>query len=144
RHWLGWAAIVLLLFATAFFLKYAFENRWIGELGRVTLGITAGVALCLAGLRYHRRGWRIFSQMVTAGGVVLLYLSTFGAFAYYHLIPQTPAAAVLMAIVGETAALAVLYEAPAIALMAVIGGLLVPILLHTDRDQYRDLFIYLL
>ncbi|MGA2254326.1 MAG: DUF2339 domain-containing protein, partial [Thermoguttaceae bacterium] len=77
---LGWVAVVLLLFATAFFLKQVFDNRWIGETGRVTLGVTAGLALCLAGLRYHRNGSRRFSQMLTAGGVVLLYLSTFAAF----------------------------------------------------------------
>ena len=27
RRWVGWAAVALILFATAFFLKYAFENR---------------------------------------------------------------------------------------------------------------------
>jgi len=144
RHGLGWVAVLLLLFATAFFLKYAFENRWIGELGRVSLGVLAGEGLCLAGLRYHRRGWHVFSQMLFAGGVVLLYLATYGAFGYYHLIPQRSAAIFLMALVAESAALAALYEAPAIALMALIGGLLTPLLLHTDVDQYRSLFAYLL
>src|SRR5712691_4962659 len=43
RRWLGWAAVGLILFAAAFFLKYAFDNRWIGELGRVAIGVTAGV-----------------------------------------------------------------------------------------------------
>jgi uncharacterized membrane protein len=119
RRAMGWAAVVLLLLATAFFLKQAFENRWIGELGRVALGILAGVGLCAAGYRYHARGWRVFSQMFSAGGIVLLYLATFGAL------------------------LAVFYEAPAIALMAVVGGLLTPILLHTDHDQYQALFLYL-
>jgi uncharacterized membrane protein len=75
--------------------------------------------------------------------VVLLYLATFSAFGYYHLLPQGRAALFLVALVAETAALAVLYEAPAIALMAIIGGLLTPLLLHTDRDQYRSLFTYL-
>src|SRR5262249_26237927 len=79
RHALGWVAVVLLLFATAFFLKYAFENQWIGEQGRVALGVAAGVALCLGGLVYHRKGWRLFSQMLTAGGVVLLYLAAYAA-----------------------------------------------------------------
>src|SRR6185503_17425065 len=37
RRWVGWVAVLLILFATAFFLKYAFDNRWIGELGRVTV-----------------------------------------------------------------------------------------------------------
>jgi uncharacterized membrane protein len=45
RQGMGWAAVVLLLFATAFFLKYAFDNRWIGELGRVSLGVLAGAGL---------------------------------------------------------------------------------------------------
>jgi uncharacterized membrane protein len=144
RQGFGWVAVVLLLFATAFFLKYAFENRWIGELGRVSLGIAAGVALCLAGLRYHRKDWHAFSQMLTAGGVVLLYLATFGAFGYYHLLPRGPAGFFLVLLVVETGALAIAYEAPAIAIMAVIGALLNPLLLHTGRDQYRILFPYLL
>ncbi|MEI9971530.1 MAG: hypothetical protein WDO73_05395 [Ignavibacteriota bacterium] len=38
RRWIGIVAIALIVVSTAFFLKYAFENRWIGELGRVTLG----------------------------------------------------------------------------------------------------------
>jgi uncharacterized membrane protein len=144
RQGYGWAAVVLLLFATAFFLKYAFENRWIGELGRVALGVLGGVALCLAGWSYHRKGWRAFGQILTAGGVVLLYLATFAAFGYYHLIPRGPAGFFLVLLVVETGTLAILYEAPAIAIMAVIGALLNPILLRTGRDQYHVLFPYLL
>ena len=143
RHLLGWVAVVLFLFATAFFLKQVFDNRWIGETGRVTLGVTAGLALCLAGLRYHRHGWWRFSQMLVAGGVVLLYLSTFAAFGYYHLLPRQHAAMFLVALIIEAAALAILYEAPAIAIMAVIGGLLTPLLMHSEHDQYRSLFLYL-
>jgi uncharacterized membrane protein len=143
RRGLGWVAVVLMLLTTAFFLKQVFENRWIGELGRVSLGVAAGLVLCGLGFRYHRRDWRLFSQMLTAGGVVLLYLSTFGAFGYYHLLPRQPASFFLVVLIVEAAALALLYEAPAIALMAVIGGLLTPLLLATDRDQYRSLFLYL-
>jgi uncharacterized membrane protein len=143
RRGLGWVAVILLLLATAFFLKHAFENAWIGELGRVATGVVAGLALCAAGMRYHYRRWRLFSQMLTAGGVTLLYLTFFGAFGYYHLLPREHAAMLLVALIVETAALAVLYEAPAIALMAVIGALAAPLLLHSDRDQYRSLFLYL-
>ena len=140
---LGWVAVLLLLFATGFFLKHAFDNRWIGELGRVTLGIVAGVTLCAAGLRYHWRGWRVFSQMLTAAGVVLLYLSTFAALGYYHLLPREHASVFLVVLIAEAAMLAVLYESPAIALMAVIGALLTPPLLRTIHDQYQSLFPYL-
>ena len=140
---LGWAAVVLLFFSTAFFIKYAFDNDWIGPLGRVSIGLLAGVGLCLAGARYHTRDWRVFSQMLTAAGIVLIYLATFGAFAYYKLVGREAASVFLVILVAEMAALAVLYNAPSIALMAVIGGLLNPILLSTGLDQYRSFFMYL-
>jgi uncharacterized membrane protein len=143
RRWVGWVAVLLILFATAFFLKYAFDNRWIGELGRVTIGIAFGIAMCLGGFRYQQRGWRVFSQILTAGGVVLLYLSTYAAFGYYHLVGQKTAFAYLAILIAEAAALALVYNAPAIAIMALIGGLLTPILLHSDRNQYRSFFMYL-
>jgi uncharacterized membrane protein len=144
RRWIGWVAVLLILFATAFFLKYAFDNRWIGELGRVTIGIAFGVAMGIAGFRYYQRGWRIFSQILTGGGIVLLYLSTYAAFGYYHLVGQKSAFAFLAILIAEAAALALAYNAPAIAIMALIGGFLTPVLLHSERDQYRQFFAYLI
>jgi uncharacterized membrane protein len=143
RRWVGWAAIALILFATAFFMKYAFENRWIGELGRVGIGITFGIAMCLAGYRYQRRGWRIFAQTLTAGGIVLLYLSTYAAFAYYNFIGQKTAFFFLALLIAEAGLLSLRYNAPAIAIMALIGGFLTPVLLHSDRDQYPSFFAYI-
>ena len=60
RRAVGWAAVCLILFAAAFFLKYAFDNRWIGELGRVAVGVAAGVSMTVFGFKYHRRGWRVW------------------------------------------------------------------------------------
>jgi uncharacterized membrane protein len=143
RRWVGWVAVLLILFATAFFLKYAFDNRWIGELGRVSIGITFGIVMCLGGFRYQQRGWRIFAQILTAGGIILLYLSTYAAFGYYHLVGQKTAFLYLVILIAEAAALSLVYNAPAIATMALIGGLLTPTLLHSDRNQYRSFFMYL-
>ncbi|MBM4072481.1 MAG: DUF2339 domain-containing protein [Planctomycetes bacterium] len=140
---LGWIAVILLLLAGGFFLQQVFEGGFIGELGRVAIGLAIGAGLCFAGWRFQLRGWHVFSQMSTAGGIVLLYLATFATFSFYHLMPREHAVFFLIAVILEAAALAILYEAPAIAIMAVIGGLLTPLLLHSDRDQYLSLFIYL-
>ncbi|HYV35314.1 MAG TPA: DUF2339 domain-containing protein, partial [Gemmataceae bacterium] len=107
------------------------------------IGLLIGLSLCGGGLHYHRRGWRIFGQFLTSGGIVLLYLSTFASFGYYSLLPREHAALFLIAIIAEAALLAIYYEAPAIAIMAVIGGLLTPPLMRTDHDQYQSLFTYL-
>jgi uncharacterized membrane protein len=143
RRWVGWAAVCVILFAAAFFLKYAFDNRWIGELGRVAIGVAAGIGMTAVGFKFHRRGWRVFSQILTGGGIVLLYLSAYAAFGYYHLATQTAAFCYLAILVGEAALLAYLYNVPAIAIMALLGGFLNPILLRSDRDQYRSLFGYI-
>jgi uncharacterized membrane protein len=143
RRWVGWIAVLLILFATAFFLKYAFDNRWIGEVGRVSTGMVFGIAMCLGGFKYQQRGWRIFAQILTAGGIALLYLSSYAAFGYYHLVGQKTAFAYLVILIAEAAAISLVYNAPAIAIMALIGGLLTPALLHTDQNQYRTFFLYL-
>jgi len=80
RRALGWVAVVLLIFAATFFLRYAIENEWIGPLGRVAVGAITGIGLMLGGWRYDGRGWRVFSRMLSSAGVVILYLSVYSAF----------------------------------------------------------------
>jgi uncharacterized membrane protein len=140
---LGWVAALLLLVAAAFFLRLVIERGLIGELGRVAIGLAVGLVLCGAGYAFDRRGWRAFSQMLTAAGIAVVYLATFATFGFYHLLSQEHAAPFLVVIVIEALALAVLYASPSIALMAVIGGLLTPVLLRTDQDRYPSLFTYL-
>jgi uncharacterized membrane protein len=135
---------MLLLFAVAFFLKYAFDNEWIGPTGQVAAGAALACALCMGGLHYQRQNWFIFSQILSASGVALLYLVTYSTFGYFHLLPQTAASYFLAILVVGTAALALAYRAQAIAVMAVVGGLLTPLLLHTDIDHYAGFFTYLL
>jgi len=143
QKWLGWVAVALIFFATGFFLKYAFENRWIGEVGRVAIGLISGLALIWAGYERHSRAWRYLSQVLTSGGVGLLYLSVYGAFGYYSLIDQQTAFLFLVAIVAGAHWLAVLYDARVIAVMGLAGGLLAPVLLSTGTDRYAVLFGYI-
>jgi uncharacterized membrane protein len=143
RRWVGLAAIALIVVATAFFLKYAFENRWIGELGRVTLGVVVGLTFVWAGYKRHGRRWRYLSEVLTGGGVVILYLSVYGAFAYYHLVDQRTAFLFLAILVAESHLLALRYRAPSIAILALLGGFLVPVLLSTGHDNYSVLFTYI-
>jgi uncharacterized membrane protein len=147
RRWIGLVAIALIVVSVAFFLKYAFENRWIGELGRVTLGVAAGLTLVWAGYKRHGRdalrALRYLSEVLTGGGIVILYLSVYGAFAYYHLVDQRTAFIFLAILVAEAHLLAMRYDARSIAVLALTGGFLVPLLLSTGRDQYGVLFTYI-
>ena len=139
----GWLAVLLFIFTAAFFLRYAYQNNWIGPVGRVAVGELAGVALVILGWRYHRQGWRRFSTMLSAAGIVVLYLATYSAFGFYRLLPQQYAGAFLAVLVVESMIAAVIYRSAIVALVAVLGGLLTPILMVTERDAYSALFMYL-
>jgi uncharacterized membrane protein len=143
RQVLGWVAVVLMLLAVGFFVKYAFDNEWVGPVGQVCSGAVFGAALCAGGYAMHRRGRRLAGQMLTAAGVTILYLTTFATFGYYHLVPRERASVYLTLLVALSALLAVLYDARAIGCMALAGGLLAPLLLASTPDQYRSLFVYL-
>lgn len=44
-HWLNRIGIAAVLIGVSYFLKYAFENNWIGPAGRVGIGLIAGIAV---------------------------------------------------------------------------------------------------
>lgn len=95
----GWLAVILFGFSAAFFLRHAFQNNWIGPVGRVAIGEMVGVCLAVAGAFYFKRGLVRFSSMLTSAGVVVLYLSTYSAFGFYQLLPRTHAGIFLAIIV---------------------------------------------
>ncbi len=74
KNWFAIVGALALTIGAGFFLKLAFDNDWIGPVGRVSLGIGVGIAMLGAG-EYAQRRVPIWAQTVTAGGIVILYLS---------------------------------------------------------------------
>ena len=139
----GWLAVILFLFSATFFLRYAYQNNWIGPVGRVAIGELAGVALIVGGVRYLIGGWRRFSSMLMSAGIVVIYLSTYTAFAFYQLLPQSHAGAFLALIILESMVAAVYCRSAIIGMVAVVGGLMTPVLMQSDHDTYTSFFMYL-
>ena len=129
--WVNRVGVITLILGVAFFFKYAIDNDWIGESGRVIIGVLAGIATLFAGDFLWHRAQRTFAQGATALGIAILYLSFYAAFGYYKLIPQ-PAALLLMVVTTACGgALALRYNARAIALLSLAGGYLTPVMLST-------------
>ena len=144
-RWIGRVGVLAILFGVAFFLKYSFDNRLIGETGRVVLGICWGAAFIGAGefLR-KKREMELYSQMLSGGGLAVLYLALYAAFALYHLAPAPLAAAGMLAVTSTGMTLAVRYSAYSLAAIALLGGFLTPLMLSTGQNQPITLFGYLL
>ena len=124
-NWLARVGVLALIIGTAFFLKLAFDNNWIGETERVLLGIVGGLALVAAG-EYWRQRYAIYSQALAGGGVAILYLSVFAAYSFYDLIATYPAIGVLAFISVGAAALALRHESTSLAILGIGGAFLAP------------------
>ncbi|HET6373765.1 MAG TPA: DUF2339 domain-containing protein [Candidatus Polarisedimenticolia bacterium] len=142
-RWFNVAGIVTLLFGVAFFLKYAYDNAWIGPKGRVAIGIAAGLLSIILGERTRRRGHRVVSEGLAGGGIAALYLSFFFSFRLYQLIEIAPAFVLMAAVTACGVALALLQNSLAVAILAFTGAYLTPILLSTGQDAAEFLFGYL-
>ncbi len=140
--WVNRVGAITLILGIAFFFKYAVENQWIGETGRVLLGIVAGMAALAAGDFFWRRDQEIFAQGITGTGIATLYVSFYAAFGFYHLWPQAVVFALLAATTALAGWLALRYSAIAIAALGMFGGYAAPFLLNTGVDHPRILFSF--
>ncbi len=124
-NWLARIGVLAVVIGTGFFLKLAFDNDWIGETGRVALGLVGGMAFLGGGEYWHRR-YPALAQALAGGGIALLYLSIFAAFSIFELIGLYPAIGFLALISVGSAALALRYESIALAIIGIFGAFVAP------------------
>lgn len=140
--WVPWVAMIALTVGVGFFLKYAFDNQWVGAGARVLLGAAAGCALLALGEFLHARGYRPYARVLTGGGILILYLSVYAARVYYDLVGVTAAFALMGAVTATAVLLAVRRDARSIAVLGLVGGFATPVLLSTGIDSQIGLFSY--
>src|SRR5438477_12736735 len=81
-HWLNRIGIAAVLVGAAYFLKYAFENNWVGPEIRVGIGMICGISV----LVWSERVLPPFSHSLKVLAVGILYLSIWAAAEMYSLI----------------------------------------------------------
>lgn len=143
KRWTTWAGAIALFISAGFFVKYAFENQWLGPTGRIVLGIVTGIVVLFLGDQSLRRGMRALSQGLMGGGLAILYISLFAAFSLYDILPQIPAFAAMVVVTAAGMTLAILHDAISLSLLALVGGFLTPLMLSTGQDARDSLFAYL-
>jgi uncharacterized membrane protein len=142
-HWFYYVGIVALALAAAFFLKYAFENNWIGPTGRVAIGMLIGSALFPFSQWLLVRGYKYFSEGLAGLGAAILYLSIWAGWHYYQLFGQTPAFVMMIVVTALVTAVAIARDSQRIAVLALIGGVLTPTLVSTGMNAEVVLFTYM-
>ncbi len=141
-HWLNRIGIAAVLIGISYFLKFAFENNWIGPAGRVAIGLVAGIAIILWSERFRLKGYKAFSYSLKAVGIGTLYLSLWAAFQRYSLIPSSVAFFMMLLVTASAAAMALAQDAEILAAFALTGGFATPFLVSTGENREIALFSY--
>ncbi len=136
--WANRIGAVTMILGVAFAFLYAVDNDIIGPTGRVLCGLVAAMVALFGGDRLRQRGHRIFAQGITALGICILYFSFYAAYQLYHLIPQALAFGGAVVTTALGGALALRYDSRAVAILALFGGYLSPIL--ASSGEPNDVF----
>jgi uncharacterized membrane protein len=143
-QWFNRVGILAMLIGVAWFLKLAFDNHWIGPLGRIFIGLLAGAALIAWSERFERRGFTAFAYSLKAIGSGTLYLSLWAAFSVYALMPAWAAFGAMILVTAFNGYISWARNAELLALYAIAGGLTTPLLVSTGGNHEVTLFSYLL
>jgi len=134
--------IAILVLGIGFFVKYAIDQDWIKDIGRICIGLFCGTLLI--GLAHRlRKNYHSFSSVLVGGGLAVFYFTIALAFNDYHRLTQTSAFIIMVVITGFAVLLAILYNRIELAIIAAIGGFITPFLVSTGQGNYVVLFTYL-
>ena len=135
--------IAILVLAIGFFVKYSIDKNWMGPVARVANGIAGGAILIILAHRFRNK-YRSFSSVLAGGGIAVFYFTITLAFQQFQLFSQTTAFIIMIVITIFAVVLSLLYDKQELAIIALIGGFLAPLLVSTGTGNYKVLFTYLI
>ena len=142
--WLNRIGAIILLLAVSFFVKFSFDQGWLGPRTRVLMGACAGLLMIAGGEYSLLRKLRQFAVGLLGAGVAMLYVSAYSAHAFYNLIELDTAFTIYCGITLLGTLLAVHGRIQAVAILTLIGAFLTPVVLSTGRNAQVELLTYLL
>jgi uncharacterized membrane protein len=135
--------IGILVLGIGFFVKYAIDQEWISEIGRVFIGVLCGGILIGVAHRL-RKTFVAFSSVLVGGGIAILYLTIYIAFHDYQIFSQTAAFMLMVVITAFAVVLSLGYDRKELAILSILGGFASPFMVSTGEGNYVVLFTYVL
>jgi uncharacterized membrane protein len=138
---------LIVVAGVGFFLKLAYDQGWIGNIPpamRCVFSGVFGMALIGAGLLSERKLGRFAGVGFTAAGLGVLYATAFAAYAIFELVGPSLAFVMLCAVSALGLTLAVRGRSLLLAVLALAGGYLTPLILVRPDSPAWALPPYLL
>ncbi len=143
EDWLLKLGASLLIIGFGWVVRYAFLTNFIGPVGRISLGIAAGIAFLVFGF------WRM-KNYVNQGGVFLVLGSTiviltvFAARYVYDFFTPLTALGIMFLSSALVGLASVKYKSSPLAVISVVLAGIVPLLTHSPVNDTVGLFAYLI
>lgn len=134
--------IGVLVLGIAYFVKYAIDNDWINEVGRVVIGLLSGGLLSFLAHKI-RKTYKAFSSVLVGGAMAVFYYTISIAFHDYQLFSQALAFGLMVGVTAFSVLLSITYDKKELAVLALVGAFSTPLMLSTGEGNYIVLFTYL-
>ncbi len=142
EDWLLKLGALLLLIAFGWFASYAFLHNWIGPMGRILLGVAAGVAFMGFGTwRIHKYIQQASVFLVLGSTVVLLTL--FAAREIYDFFTPTTVLVAMFMAAAFVGFMSVRVKSRTVAMISLVLSAIAPLLTNAPSPDYVWLFSYL-
>lgn len=138
---LGWGGAAALVLAASYLIRLAYDAGWLTPIRQVAFATIFGVSLIVAGFPLRALNRR-YAGYLPAGGVAVLFLTTYGAHLYYDFIDARAALVAVVSVCLLALWLCRTFASDLYALFAVAGSYSAPILLHDASGSVTDLVIY--
>lgn len=137
------AGLAVLFIGLSFLATY-FAHQGLLSM-EVRLGLIGAVGLGLIGLGWVKRDkLGQHAPLLQGGGIAIVYLMLFAACKYYPMIDSSTAFGLMLVTVLAGVGLAWLQQSQPLAILATVGGFLVPILTSDGSNNFVGLFTYYL
>jgi hypothetical protein len=133
---------LLLLIGLGWFVSYAFANNWIGPVGRITLGIMAGIAFMLTGVMRIKTMANQGAIFTVLGSTIIIMTVTAARGLYDFFTPETALGLMFMS-VFFVAWVSVIYKKESMAIAGLILAGVAPFLTNSPEPSTLYLFSYL-
>ena len=110
---------------------------------RLAAAAVFGLVLLALGWRQRRRR-PVYGRSLQGGGVAVLYVTTYAAFAVYDVVGAVPAATAIVVITAGAGVLSVVQDSRVLAVLGIIGGFLAPVLTYSRPEDHVYVFTFFL
>jgi uncharacterized membrane protein len=142
-HWLGAIAVICFVLAAGFIIKLSVDSGWLTHERQLGLAVLFGFSLIGAGF-WLSKSDREYASLLPGAGIIVLYLTAFGAHRFYNILSFESA---LLATMGVSALCIWIYREirhDLYPLTAAVGSYLAPIVLDMNSTTLFSAYYFLI